>query len=726
MKIFLKAFFSIGFVLAVSVRCSSTADFKSITPPYESQIYSQLEEKDPVSVEIHLRPYLNDSKRKETYYWANYKMGQVWASSNSKKACKYFSLLADDKDFPLKELAYLKEIETCPMDSKKLNHLFELDPNDKHKWLGAEISELRYEVSKSQKLYEEWAEAAIRLSKDSVIRNEKIKYTEEALRLAKSLKQKDKIEQYQTRLEKLSPSRKKNFRKNDYFKVAYDYRRDRKFDKAMALYKKILRDKKRSFEEKVKAWKGIQSSHKLNRDKEKHLKAMFSLAAIADRNYRKNKNNKRAQKIHHDAQIALARALWTLGKVSKARKVLETLAKWLKGSYPLDQTYWLIARMEEERTNYKAATQFAKLSIKEAPEKSSYEEKSRWILAWNLKRVNKPYEAIKQFKKLLETTDNIYDEKKYKFWLAHTYQQVNNKLDAYQTYKELGEEDPLGYYGLLSFRQRGEKFPKLSGEKSRLMGSMDKLPLERGLISQVQWLIAVDEYKLAQNYLKQLRVKTKDQDSIHDLYHLYIRAGHYAGIFRSLAKLPPGEKRELVEQNPEYLFPRPYISLINEASREHGVDPALIYSIIRQESSFIPHARSFADAFGLMQLIPKQAKRLAGKHQVKYKTAEDLYKPHINIPLGAAFLRELWDRKQGQFILTAASYNASERAVMGWVNTRYFGNPITFIEDIPYNETKGYIKLVLRNYIWYKRLSHSHEQLSFPEWTLQGLAKFKK
>jgi soluble lytic murein transglycosylase len=725
MQNLIKIIISLGIVLGFSLRCSHTAEFKSLTPPYESQIYSNLEEKDPTSVEIHLKKFSEDRSHLDTYYWSNFKLGQIWSKEDPKKSCAYFKKLSKETDFPLNELAYLKEIENCPADKESIKHLFELDPNDKHKWIKSEIYDLRYKIAKRESLYEEWAEAAIALSKASLIRGEKIAYTEEALNIAKKLKNTEKQKEYQARIEKLSPSRMSKVYKRDYFRVAYDYRRDRKFDKAIGLYKKIIRDKKRSLREKMQAWNGIEKSHKLNRDKENYLKALFSSAALADRHYRKNKTSKSAAKIHHDAQIDLARALWTQGQVSKARTILETLAKWLKGKYPLDKVYWLISRMEEEKANYTRAAEFAELSISEAEEKSEYKEKSRWILAWNLKKTGNAKKAIEQLRLLIEETENIYDSHKYKFWLAHTYQQSGDKLTAYQLYKELGDDDPLGYYGLLSYRQRGENFPSLANLEKPKLYSMEKLPLDRSLISQVQWLIAVNEVKLAQNYVSQLRIDLKDQKAIHELYQLYIKAGHYAGVFSNLASLPPEQKKDLVEQNPAYLFPRPFRSSINEASQQHGVDPALIYSIIRQESSFIPHARSFADAYGLMQLIPRVATKLAKEHNVPYKEPEDLYKPYINIPLGTAFLRELWDKKKGQFIITAASYNASEKAVHGWIRTRYFGDPIVFIEDIPYNETKGYVKLVLRNFIWYKRLNYAHQKLYFPEWTLQGLEKFK-
>ena len=104
--------------------------------------------------------------------------------------------------------------------------------------------------------------------------------------------------------------------------------------------------------------------------------------------------------------------------------------------------------------------------------------------------------------------------------------------------------------------------------------------------------------------------------------------------------------------------------------------------------------------------------------QLPYKHFDDLYKPQINIALGAAHLRELFDKYNGMMIPTIASYNASESAIRGWLSTRYRGDSIEFIEDIPYEETKTYVRLVLRNFVYYQLLTSESLAIGFPEWTL--------
>ena len=146
---------------------------------------------------------------------------------------------------------------------------------------------------------------------------------------------------------------------------------------------------------------------------------------------------------------------------------------------------------------------------------------------------------------------------------------------------------------------------------------------------------------------------------------------------------------------------------------------------MRQESAFNPKARSHADAFGLMQLIPEMAKRAARYANIRFKRHRELYDPETNIMLGSAFLKNLLGKNNNNFLVTVASYNASEKAIKNWVRTRYTGDPLEFIEDIPYSETQGYIKLVLRNLVFYQRLNSDGKAIYFPEWCLQSLQDFK-
>jgi soluble lytic murein transglycosylase len=105
-----------------------------------------------------------------------------------------------------------------------------------------------------------------------------------------------------------------------------------------------------------------------------------------------------------------------------------------------------------------------------------------------------------------------------------------------------------------------------------------------------------------------------------------------------------------------------------------------------------------------MQMIPEKAKVLSIKYNIPYQTVDDLYLPNINIEMGTALLSELLKNYKFKFVQSTASYNASSTAIAKWEKDRFHGNYIEFIEQIPYEETRNYIKLVFRNYIAYKRI----------------------
>ena len=118
-------------------------------------------------------------------------------------------------------------------------------------------------------------------------------------------------------------------------------------------------------------------------------------------------------------------------------------------------------------------------------------------------------------------------------------------------------------------------------------------------------------------------------------------------------------------------------SLVGRAARRHGVDPKLIYAVIRQESNFDPFAVSRKGALGLMQLMPGTARRFGVK---------DIFDPAENVDGGVKLLRYLLDRYDQDPVRTLAAYNAGEAAV-----ERYDGVP-------PYEETLDYVDRITRSY----------------------------
>ena len=137
---------------------------------------------------------------------------------------------------------------------------------------------------------------------------------------------------------------------------------------------------------------------------------------------------------------------------------------------------------------------------------------------------------------------------------------------------------------------------------------------------------------------------------------------------------------------------------------------SLVHGITRQESSFDRGAVSGAGARGMMQLLPSTAREQAGKMGIGYDYGHLTTEPSYNVMLGSAYFQRLLNTWDGSYPLAVASYNAGAGNVRKWINA--YGDPrtssidmVTWIERIPFVETRGYVQRVLENSVVYDRLN---------------------
>lgn len=153
------------------------------------------------------------------------------------------------------------------------------------------------------------------------------------------------------------------------------------------------------------------------------------------------------------------------------------------------------------------------------------------------------------------------------------------------------------------------------------------------------------------------------------------------------------------------LYPREYSELVEKYAKQYDVPENLVYAVIRTESSFNPKAVSRAGAVGLMQMMPSTFRWLTDDILAEGLEDDALYDPEVNIRYGTYYLRRMYDR-YGDWETALASYNAGSGNVDSWlldpVLTDWRGNLIT--ERIPFEETKNYVKKVVKAYDAYNRL----------------------
>jgi soluble lytic murein transglycosylase len=166
-------------------------------------------------------------------------------------------------------------------------------------------------------------------------------------------------------------------------------------------------------------------------------------------------------------------------------------------------------------------------------------------------------------------------------------------------------------------------------------------------------------------------------------------------VYRDLSRGVLSFNKEVLD----VLYPKPYWDKIQKYST--GMDPIIPLALIRQESAFNPKAQSHVGARGLMQLMPYTAKQF--KRNLKVSQLEN---PNLNLSIGSKYLYNLMKQYDFNLVYTLSAYNAGEGRVKEW-RTKYLTNDSILhnIENIPFSETRKYVKLIFRNIFFYKLMN---------------------
>jgi soluble lytic murein transglycosylase len=159
-------------------------------------------------------------------------------------------------------------------------------------------------------------------------------------------------------------------------------------------------------------------------------------------------------------------------------------------------------------------------------------------------------------------------------------------------------------------------------------------------------------------------------------------------------------------------YPRPFQSIVRPAAKLFGVDEALVYSVMRQESRFSPSVASGVGARGLMQVMPSTGSWLAGQLGWSNFSADWLDEPQRNVTLGARYLKQLKADLVGSTVQAVAAYNAGPGRAVSWRGTQPMEGAI-YAESIPIDETRDYVKRVMTASLHYDNLlGHAPQRLA--------------
>ena len=168
-------------------------------------------------------------------------------------------------------------------------------------------------------------------------------------------------------------------------------------------------------------------------------------------------------------------------------------------------------------------------------------------------------------------------------------------------------------------------------------------------------------------------------------------------------------ERTRTEFDVEQRFPMPFREAVVRRSREISLDPAYVYGLIRQESRFVMDARSHVGASGLMQVMPATARWTARKIGMTGFSVDQLNERDTNVAIGTGYLKLVLDDFDGSMPLAAAAYNAGPRRPRTWRNGPVI-EAAAWAENVPFPETRDYVKKVLSNATMYAAILSGQPQ----------------
>ncbi|OCQ66898.1 lytic murein transglycosylase [Francisella tularensis subsp. holarctica FSC022] len=320
-----------------------------------------------------------------------------------------------------------------------------------------------------------------------------------------------------------------------------------------------------------------------------------------------------------------------------------------------------------------------------------------WLLRVDLYNEN--------FKDYIQTYNqlpkNSQQDQAWRYWLAYSYQQTGQKAKAEDIFESL-TKTPLDYYSFLAADKLGKPYNFGNDVATALTNSETKKLLTEDTTVQAIDLYQIGQYKDSTSIWQwAIRNKLRDKqiDEIKQLARLAEdKQMYYAAIFNMSVI---GSYNSI-----DMLFPKAFINIVNQNAQKFAIDKDLVLSIMRKESLFDISAGSSAGAKGLMQVTEPTAKFIAQKYKLSLVgdnsqgMTSQIFIPENNIKLGTAnlyFLEKLFDKNP---VLGIAAYNAGPGNVAKWLNENEVPAAI-WIENIPFGETRHYVRKVLMYMIVY-------------------------
>ncbi|WOH54944.1 lytic transglycosylase domain-containing protein [Bradyrhizobium sp. BWC-3-1] len=402
-----------------------------------------------------------------------------------------------------------------------------------------------------------------------------------------------------------------------------------------------------------------------------------------------------------DLGYVLCRAQWHLqnDRIDDAAEVILAAAPDTMAAQDTD-AWWrerrLLARKLLDQGKFKTAYDLVRSAAVPAMEvyRADYHFMCGWIA---LRYLDDPKAAMTHFAAIDEGSANPIALSRAHYWRGRAAEAMNAPADARLSYQAAARY-PTAYYGQLARARLGLDRIELRAP-SPVLAAVDAPPADER-VRAADMLYGVGERDMVFYFAEDFAKESTDVAALEALGELAGRRND-ARVMLEVGKSALARGLAL----DHYAFPT--IGIPEHKQVAPAIDPSVIYSVARTESSFDQRDKSAANAVGLMQVTPEAGRDTAKRFGLTYDWDKMVSDPVYNTQMGAAELSALMSEYRGNQIMTFAGYNAGRGRVREWVQARGDPrdpkvDPVDWVERIPLSETRNYVQRVIENVLVYR------------------------
>ncbi|OGB60115.1 MAG: hypothetical protein A2Y94_12030 [Caldithrix sp. RBG_13_44_9] len=420
--------------------------------------------------------------------------------------------------------------------------------------------------------------------------------------------------------------------------------------------------------------------------------------------------------ILRDMDLNIARCYLRLDNTAQSIKHYLEFQK----RYPRDalspEVLWKVAWLYEEKENITAAIQMYRNLVNIYPRYEFYHE-AYFRIGLNYFRLKKFQQARLAWEEALQRVSDSSQKDRIRYWIGKCFEMEKNYKKQGEIYIQLAERPIDTFYNLKAFyltsngsdthQKIHEIFWELHENQQSYLAAY---------ITKFKKALFVEEIlgpRWGDRELRSITESSAEWQELFSLGELYEKMENYGFAYRRFRNIYDRHfaNSALTEMIPIFkkLYPLYFAEQVDSAATKFAIPQELIWSVIKKESAFESKVISYANAYGLMQLLPGTASQVAPQVGIPFNSTEQLFDPEINIEMGTYYLSSLLLRYDNNYVMALAGYNAGPHRVDRWKKTYDTADDDLFMENLEFEQTRAYVRTCLKFFWIYRAITHPGE-----------------